>query len=125
MVAIAKWLTSMMCWIDRQLLLMLFLGWRLVVSADLLTLAASLRTHQIFSPVDIDAALAANAAHHAEIDIAPGVPINVLSRNSHIQALRKAMSDVSRGRPVDVASIVESASFSEIPWAQESAVSGS
>ncbi|EEV0611653.1 hypothetical protein BHP08_000357 [Escherichia coli] len=68
-----------------------------------------------FSPVDIDAALAANAAHHAEIDIAPGVPINALSRNSHIQALRKAMSDVSQGRPVDVASIVESASFSEIP----------
>ncbi|EEW4527676.1 hypothetical protein F7F63_08570 [Escherichia coli] len=68
-----------------------------------------------FSPVDVDAALAANADHHAEIDIAPGVPINVLSRNSHIQALRKAMSDVSQGRPVDVASIVESASFSEIP----------
>ncbi|MBF5231153.1 hypothetical protein HQH84_19095 [Escherichia coli] len=68
-----------------------------------------------FSPVDIDAALAVNAAHHAEIDIAPGVPINVLSRNSHIQALRKAMSDVSQGRPVDVASIAESASFSEIP----------
>ncbi|EQA1032516.1 hypothetical protein AT555_004404 [Escherichia coli] len=68
-----------------------------------------------FSPVDVDAALAANAVHHAEIDIAPGVPINVLSRNSHIQALRKAMSDVSQGRPVDVASIVESASFSEIP----------
>ncbi|EGE6594604.1 hypothetical protein HI359_001370 [Escherichia coli] len=68
-----------------------------------------------FSPVDVDAALAANAAHHAEIDIAPGVPINVLSRNSHIQALRKAMSDVSQGRPVDVSSIVESASFSEIP----------
>lgn len=68
-----------------------------------------------FSPVDVDAALAANAAHHAEIDISPGVPINVLSRNSHIQALRKAMSDVSQGRPVDVASIVESASFSEIP----------
>ncbi|HCQ4395540.1 TPA: hypothetical protein OKT82_004224 [Escherichia coli] len=68
-----------------------------------------------FSPVDIDAALAANAAHHAEIDIAPGVPINVLSRNSHIQALRKAMSDVGQGIPVDVASIVESASFSEIP----------
>lgn len=45
---VAKWLTSMMCWIDRQLLLMLFLGWRLVVSADLLTLAASLQAHQIF-----------------------------------------------------------------------------
>ncbi len=68
-----------------------------------------------FSPVDVDAALAANAARRAEIDLAPSMPINVLSRNSHIQALRKAMSDVSQGRPVDVASIVESASFSEIP----------
>ncbi len=48
MVAIAKWLTSMMCWIDRQLLLMLFLGWRLVVSADLLTLAVRLQAPPIF-----------------------------------------------------------------------------
>ncbi|EDX3686395.1 hypothetical protein JMO34_002966 [Salmonella enterica] len=68
-----------------------------------------------FSPADVDAALAANAAHHAEIDIAPGVPVNVLSRDAHIQALQKAMSDVSQGRPVDVASIAEPASFTELP----------
>lgn len=68
-----------------------------------------------FSPADVDAALAANAAHHAEIDIAPGVPVNVLSREAHIQALQKAMSDVSQGRPVDVASIAEPASFTELP----------
>ncbi|HGL5373119.1 TPA: hypothetical protein ACKFCW_001977 [Citrobacter farmeri] len=68
-----------------------------------------------FSPADVDAALAANAAHHAEIDIAPGVPVNVLSRDAHIQALQKAMSDVSQGRAVDVASIAEPASFTEIP----------
>ncbi|ECG8608152.1 hypothetical protein FE298_10540 [Salmonella enterica subsp. salamae serovar 47:z:e,n,x,z15] len=68
-----------------------------------------------FSPADVDAALAANAAHHAEIDIAPGVPVNVLSRDAHIQALQKAMSDVSQGRPVDVANIVDSAAFSELP----------
>lgn len=68
-----------------------------------------------FSPAEVDAALAANASHHAEIDVAPGVPVNVLSRDAHIQALQKAMNDVSQGRAVDVASIAESASFSDIP----------
>ncbi len=68
-----------------------------------------------FSPADVDAALVANVAHHAEIDIAPGVPVNVLSRDAHVQALQKAMSDVSQGRAVDVASIAEPASFTEIP----------
>ncbi|EKH1314955.1 hypothetical protein U2U97_002940 [Escherichia coli] len=68
-----------------------------------------------FSPADVDAALAANASHHAEIDVAPGVPVNVLSRDAHVQALQKAMNDVSQGRAVDVASIAEPASFSDIP----------
>lgn len=68
-----------------------------------------------FSPAEVDAALVANASHHAEIDVAPGVPVNVLSRDAHIQSLQKAMRDVSEGKPVDVASIVEPASFSEIP----------
>lgn len=68
-----------------------------------------------FAPEDVDAALSANAAHHAEIDVAPGVPVNVLSRDAHIQALHKAMRDVSEGRAVDVASIAEPASFSDIP----------
>lgn len=68
-----------------------------------------------FLPADVDAALAANAAHHAEFDIAPGVPINVLSRDAHAQAVQQAMRDVSAGRPVDVASIVEPAAFSDVP----------
>ncbi|MGS3684168.1 hypothetical protein [Salmonella enterica] len=68
-----------------------------------------------FSPAEVDAALAANASHHAEIDVSPGVPVNVLSRDAHIQALQKAMNDVSQGRAVDVASIAEPASFSDIP----------
>ncbi|WOR51397.1 hypothetical protein R4T09_07440 [Citrobacter freundii] len=68
-----------------------------------------------FSPAEVDAALAANASHHAEIDVAPGVPANVLSRDAHIQALQKAMNDVSQGRAVDVASIAEPASFSDVP----------
>lgn len=67
-----------------------------------------------FSPIEVDAALSANASHHAEIDVAPGVPVNVLSRDAHIQALHKAMRDVSEGRPVDVANIAEPASFSDI-----------
>ncbi|MFO4616329.1 hypothetical protein AAHC10_11450 [Klebsiella pneumoniae] len=68
-----------------------------------------------FSPSDVDAALAANAAHHAEIDIAPGVPVNVLSRDAHAKALQQAMRNVSEGNPVDVANIVDSATFGEIP----------
>lgn len=68
-----------------------------------------------FSPAEVDAALAANASHHAEIDVAPGVPVNVLSRDAHIQALQKAMNDVIQGRAVDVASIAEPASFSDVP----------
>lgn len=68
-----------------------------------------------FSPEEVDAALAANASHHAEIDVAPGVPVNVLSRDAHIHALQKAMNDVSQGRAVDVASIAEPASFSDVP----------
>ncbi|EOD2761899.1 hypothetical protein ACJQQ3_003459 [Salmonella enterica] len=68
-----------------------------------------------FSPAEVDAALAANSSHHAEIDVAPGVPVNVLSRDAHIQALKKAMNDVSQGRAVDVASIAEPASFSDVP----------
>ncbi|MFM4360841.1 hypothetical protein AB8S91_30385, partial [Klebsiella pneumoniae] len=68
-----------------------------------------------FAPSDVDAALAANAAHHAEIDVAPGIPVNVLSRDAHAQALQQAMRNVSEGNPVDVASIVDPAAFSEIP----------
>ncbi|EAO9999229.1 hypothetical protein BHH47_03205 [Salmonella enterica] len=68
-----------------------------------------------FSPSEVDAALAANASHHAEIDVAPGVPVNVMSRDAHIQALQKAMNDVSQGRAVDVASIAEPSSFSDVP----------
>jgi|GEM_PF-417385 len=68
-----------------------------------------------FSRADVDAALSLNSAQHAEFDIAPGIPINVLSRNAHAQALQQALRDVSQGRPVDVAHITEGASFNEVP----------
>lgn len=68
-----------------------------------------------FSRTDIDAALTANIAQHAEIHTAPGIPINVLSRNAHAQALQKAMRDLSEGQPVDVAALADRASFAEIP----------
>ncbi|HAM9614492.1 hypothetical protein [Escherichia coli] len=62
-----------------------------------------------FSPAEVDAALAANASHHAEIDVAPGVPVNVLSRDAHIHALQKAMNDVSQGRAVETRMLEEQA----------------
>lgn len=68
-----------------------------------------------FSRSDIDAALTANIAQHAEIHTAPGIPINVLSRNAHAQALQKAMRDLSEGQPVDVATLADQALFADIP----------
>jgi len=68
-----------------------------------------------FAPAEVDAALSANAAQHAEFDVAPGIPVNVLSRNAHNIALQKAMRDLSEGNRVDVASIAEPASFTDIP----------
>ncbi|GKX40031.1 hypothetical protein SOASR014_37700 [Pectobacterium carotovorum subsp. carotovorum] len=68
-----------------------------------------------FSAADIDAALSANLSRHAEIDVAPGVPINVLSRNAHAQALQKAMRDISEGNRVDVSSITNLAEFNVVP----------
>lgn len=114
MVAIAKWLTSMMCWIDRQLLLMLFLGWRLVVSADLLTLAASLQAHQIFHQL-------ISMLHWRRMPLIMLKLILLLACRSTcfrviltFRLCEKPCLMLAR-RPVDVASIVESASFSEIP----------
>lgn len=75
---------------------MLFLGWRFGGVGRFINSRGEVASVPEFSPADVDAALVANVAHHAEIDIAPGVPVNVLSRDAHIQALQKAMSDVSQ-----------------------------
>ena len=54
-------------------------------------------------PSDIDNALAANDIHNVEIDTAPGIPVDMASRNAHVEAMAKATEQLLRGEPVDVA----------------------
>lgn len=62
-------------------------------------------------PTEIDAALTAGSHLNYEVTAAPGVPVNVLSRNAHASAMNKAMSDLLAGRSVDVGSVFSEAQF--------------
>lgn len=87
-------------WLDRQQIAidailgvgLGFLGTRLDTRRLRETLRAS----------DIDAALAAHNAKHAELDTAPGIPTTPAAREAHVSALSKAMDDLIEGRPVDI-----------------------
>lgn len=60
---------------------------------------------------DIDAALTAAQHVFSETDAAPGMPVNVMSREAHAQALSKAWNDIMSGEPVDVEGLVANAEF--------------
>lgn len=60
---------------------------------------------------DIDAALTAAQHVFSETDAAPGMPVNVMSREAHAQALNKAWNDIMSGEPVDVEGLVANAEF--------------
>ncbi|EAQ6129192.1 hypothetical protein AXA88_09015 [Salmonella enterica] len=60
---------------------------------------------------DIDAALTAAQHVFSETDAAPGMPVNVMSREAHAQALNKAWNDIMSGEPVDVGGLVANAEF--------------
>ncbi|HFW4796566.1 TPA: hypothetical protein ACIBS5_001906 [Salmonella enterica subsp. diarizonae serovar 60-67:z35:-] len=60
---------------------------------------------------DIDAALTAAQHVFSETDAAPGMPVNVMSRDAHAQALNKAWNDIMSGDPVDVEGLVAHAEF--------------
>lgn len=66
-------------------------------------------------PSDVDAALVANSHVHLDADTSPGLPIDLQSRQAHVQAVEKAISDFMNDRPVDVESIVKDAKFIDRP----------
>lgn len=59
----------------------------------------------------IDAALADRNAQHADIDTAPGAPIDAPSAVAHQDALRAAIDAINRGEPVVLPDNIQSASF--------------
>lgn len=66
---------------------------------------------------DLDAVLALTNAAHIEIKTAPGVPTDPATREAHVAAINKALTDLAEGRPVDVGQAVTEGSFIEDPVA--------
>lgn len=73
-------------------------------------------------PSDVDAALTVKARTHLEIDSAPGVPRDPVSRDLHVQAITRAVDDLIAGRPVDVASLTADANFEPVSRGQVASV---
>ncbi len=59
----------------------------------------------------IDAALTSRNAQHADIDTAPGAPIDARSAVAHQDALRAAIEAINRGEPVVLPDNIHSAGF--------------
>lgn len=70
-------------------------------------------------PSDVDAALTANNHAHLELDTAPGIPADLASRQAHVNAIEKAISDLANDRPVDVEDIVREAQFVDKPTPED------
>ncbi len=59
----------------------------------------------------VDAALAERTTQHFDVDTAPGAPINPRSAVAHQEALRTAISQISRGEPVVLPDSIHAAEF--------------
>src|SRR3546814_12210261 len=59
----------------------------------------------------VDAALSERTFQHADVDTAPGAPINPRSAVAHQDAIRTAISQLSRGEPVALPESIHSAEF--------------
>lgn len=66
-------------------------------------------------PSEIDAGLAANNIHQLEIESAPGIPVDIATRNAHIEAMDIATEQVLRGEPVDVTNELNNTNFIHKP----------
>lgn len=73
--------------------------------------AAKLPPPEAVPPSAVDAALVANQQAHAEIDVAPGVPIDTRTRQAHTAAMNQAVESMVMGRDVNVESLLKDAGF--------------
>jgi len=72
------------------------------------------------STKQIDAALTERTYQHADVDTAPGAPVDPKSAVAHQEAIRTAINQLSRGEPVTVPESIHSAEF--LRTAEESPV---
>lgn len=81
------------------------------IAADLVMGSAFWGLSRRFSQPQVDAALTQRNAQNAQVDIAPGVPIDAVSSVSHQEALRTALDQISRGEPVNLPPRIMDAGF--------------
>jgi len=72
---------------------------------------AKLPPPEAIPPSAVDAALVANQQAHAEIDVAPGVPVDTRTRQAHTAAMNQAVESLVMGRDINVESLLKDAGF--------------
>lgn len=60
---------------------------------------------QMIKPSDVDHADMATNLHQLEVESAPAIPANPVTRDMHIEAMRQATQQMMNGEPVDVSDI--------------------
>ena len=66
-------------------------------------------------PSDLAAVLALNNAAHIEVGSAPGIPTDPVTRQAHVEAMTKAITDLLAGEEVNVGDAVTRGAFIENP----------
>jgi len=72
---------------------------------------SNLPPKEVIAPSVVDAALTASQISHAEIESAPGIPVDAKSRKAHANALDVARESIVNGESVNVESILKEAEF--------------
>lgn len=68
-------------------------------------------SHGALDQSKIDIGLAANNLHNLEIDSAPGIPVDMATRNYHTAAMARATDQLMRGEPVDLSGLAREMEF--------------
>lgn len=71
------------------------------------------------APSDLDVGLTQNNAAHVELGTAPGIPTDLASRASHVEAMDSALASLIKGENVNVGDQVSQGQFIENPSAVE------
>lgn len=85
------------------------------IAADAVMGGAFWGLSRYMSRETMDSALTQGSARNAQIDTAPGIPVDALSSVSHQDALRVAIEQIQRGEPVIVPPRVADATFLRNP----------
>lgn len=85
------------------------------IAADVVMGGAFWGMSRYLSREQVDSALTQNSARNAQVDTAPGIPVDAVSSISHQEALRVAIGQISRGEAVNLPPRITEAAFLRNP----------